>query len=377
MDRCDVLVVGGGPAGSSCAWKLSQAGLDVIVADKSQFPRDKVCAGWVTPAVWQELDLDRDDYRQGRTLQPITRFATGMMFETPLETAYDHEVSYAIRRCEFDDYLLRRSAASLRLGISFRSLRRDDDAWIFNDSIRARVVVGAGGHFCPIARQFSKQEDSESSPQRKMGVVLAQESELEMTQEQQQRCTVLPDRPELYFYPDLKGYAWVVRKGSFINIGVGREDEPHLSAYAQQFFDWLIQSQKIPRDLAYRPHGHAYRLQASTPEMPLIEGVLLIGDSLGLAVPESGEGIRPAVESGLIAASCILETQNEPAQTLSQLYQARIRARFSRKAFGCSMFSDSPVRRFLARQLMRSRRFTRHVLLDRWFLGSHQPLTAG
>lgn len=42
MENCDVLIVGGGPAGSSCAWSLSRAGIDVIVVDKEEFPRHKV-----------------------------------------------------------------------------------------------------------------------------------------------------------------------------------------------------------------------------------------------------------------------------------------------------------------------------------------------
>ena len=45
MDTCDALIVGGGPAGSTCAWKLRQAGLDVVVMDAAVFPRDKLCAG--------------------------------------------------------------------------------------------------------------------------------------------------------------------------------------------------------------------------------------------------------------------------------------------------------------------------------------------
>lgn len=49
MRTCDVLIVGGGPAGSACAWRLRQANLSVIVADASTFPRDKTCAGWITP----------------------------------------------------------------------------------------------------------------------------------------------------------------------------------------------------------------------------------------------------------------------------------------------------------------------------------------
>ena len=60
MDSCDVLIVGGGPAGSSCAWKLARGGLDTIVLDKSCFPRHKVCGGWITPAVLSELDIEPD-----------------------------------------------------------------------------------------------------------------------------------------------------------------------------------------------------------------------------------------------------------------------------------------------------------------------------
>ena len=55
MTRCDVVIAGGGPAGSTCAWKLREAGLDVIVLDAASFPRDKVCAGWITPQVVSEV----------------------------------------------------------------------------------------------------------------------------------------------------------------------------------------------------------------------------------------------------------------------------------------------------------------------------------
>jgi len=80
MDSCDVLVVGGGPAGSTCAWKLCQAGLDVMVLDAAVFPRDKVCAGWVTPGVFRLLDLDPSEYRAtGLTIQDITGFRTSVM----------------------------------------------------------------------------------------------------------------------------------------------------------------------------------------------------------------------------------------------------------------------------------------------------------
>ena len=107
-ETCDVLVVGGGPAGSTCARQLLQAGLNVLVIDKQPFPRDKVCAGWITPAVVESLELDLDDYAKGRVMQPIRGFRIGTIGGAEAETRYDKAVSFGIRRCEFDHYLLRR-----------------------------------------------------------------------------------------------------------------------------------------------------------------------------------------------------------------------------------------------------------------------------
>ena len=64
----DVLIVGGGPAGASCAWALRQAGLDVVVLDQAQFPRDKVCAGWITPPVLTALGIDPQDYGMAKNM---------------------------------------------------------------------------------------------------------------------------------------------------------------------------------------------------------------------------------------------------------------------------------------------------------------------
>ena len=73
----EVLIVGGGPAGSTLARVLKQTGIEVAILDKAVFPRDKICAGWVTPAVMEELEIDLEDYAAHNVLQPIHGFRTG------------------------------------------------------------------------------------------------------------------------------------------------------------------------------------------------------------------------------------------------------------------------------------------------------------
>ena len=126
------------------------------------FPRDKVCAGWITPAVLAELDIDPDVYRDGRVLQPITGFRTGLVGGGDVETLYGRTVSFGILRCEFDQYVLQRAGARLGTGMPVTSLRRSGDHWIVNEQVRTPLVVGAGGHFCPVARVLNghRHEDS-------------------------------------------------------------------------------------------------------------------------------------------------------------------------------------------------------------------------
>src|SRR5262245_59162582 len=157
MDSCDVLIVGGGPAGSSCAWGLRNSGLDVLILDKSSFPRPKVCGGWITPSVLQVLEIDPAVYAQGHLLQPIEAFALSCIGQDATTVSYGEPVSYGIRRSEFDHFLLQRSGARLRDGVSIAKIERSGDGWIINGEFRARLLIGAGGHFCPVARLFKKK----------------------------------------------------------------------------------------------------------------------------------------------------------------------------------------------------------------------------
>lgn len=368
MDSCEVLIVGGGPAGSTCAWALRNRGCDVVVMDKATFPRDKVCAGWITPAVLDELSINPHNYAADRVLQPITGFRTGMIGGATVLTEYSRVVSYGIRRCELDHFLLQRCGARLQLGDAFRSARQASGEWIVNDSLRAKWLIGAGGHFCPVARQFSEAALPNNAP---APVILAQEVEFEMTDEQQFACDVTGTHPELYFCPDLKGYGWVFRKGNVINIGLGREHETRLSEHVAAFCDFLHARGRIRFELPTRFHGHAYRLRTQVPRVSA-SNVLLIGDAAGLASSHSGEGIRPAIESGLLAASALLES-NDPKIVADQ-YVTRLQARMRLgHADSSSHWLPSAVRTWFGQMLLRNHWFTRHVVLDRWFLDIKQP----
>ncbi|MGD0130689.1 MAG: NAD(P)/FAD-dependent oxidoreductase [Bryobacteraceae bacterium] len=370
MDACDVLIVGGGPAGSSCAWGLVGSGLDVRILDRQTFPRDKVCGGWITPQVLSELEIDPDEYGRARVLQPITAFRTGWIGGPALDTNYNKTVSYGIRRREFDDYLLRRSGARLMAPAALTSLRRDDGGWVVNDGIRARLVVGAGGHFCPVAKLTGAKPSRENA-------VVAQETEFEMDARQQAACRVRPDTPELYFCADLKGYGWCFRKNNFLNIGLGRMDQHRLSEHVAAFVHWLKSTGRTSFDVPSALLGHAYLLYGFSERKVIDEGILLIGDAAGLAYQQSGEGIRPAIESGLLAAQAIVEAHGDYSREslggYGKLLARRLGASGQDWASRIGQRLPAAWIGAVGRRLLGARWFVRDVVIDRWFLHANEP----
>jgi len=373
METCDALIVGGGPAGSSCAWKLQQAGLDVVVVDRAAFPRDKVCAGWITPQVVADLRIDVDEYRRGRTFQPITGFRTGLIDgSTEVETAYGRPVSFGIRRCEFDDYLLRRSGARLQLGAPITGIRRNDVQWVVNDSIKARMLVGAGGHFCPVAQHLNPVL-------RGAPLVAAQEVEFRIDPREAASFTTAAESPELFFYPDLTGYGWCFRKQDHLNVGIGRLNRRSLPKEAADFVAFLKARRKIPADASWRWRGHAYLLSDPPRRRVAAEGVLLVGDAAGLAYPQSGEGIRPAIESGLLAAATIVEANGRYTRDRLESYNSDLGQRLGLRSAPRLVpgARGSGLAALLAPRLLDMPWFVRNLLLDRWFLHAHEPALAG
>ena len=370
MDTCDVLIVGGGPAGSSCAWRLRQSGLDVVVLDKQVFPRDKVCGGWITPAVLSELGIDAYEYAQRRVCQPILGFRTGCIGGEMIETNFGATVSYGIRRREFDEYLLRRSGARLLEGVDLKRLERRHGEWVANGGLRARLVVGAGGHFCPVARLTGAKSRGES-------VVVAQEAEFEMDEQQRAGCAVSPEIPELYFCADFKGYGWCFRKQNFLNVGLGRMDQHRLSEHVAVFLRFLKAAGRLSFEVPHALLGHAYLLHDASTRKIADDGMLLIGDAAGLAYSQSGEGIRPAIESGLLAANAILAAHGTYDRGALEVYRKLLATRFgtSGEHWTTKVGRHLPSRltQSLGERLLGMRWFARDVVINRWFLHAGEP----
>ncbi|HEX2139026.1 MAG TPA: NAD(P)/FAD-dependent oxidoreductase, partial [Woeseiaceae bacterium] len=156
MQQADAVIVGGGPAGSTCAWKLKQAGLDVLVLDKVGFPRTKLCAGWVTPQVVDDLEIDVAHYPH--------RFLTfeRLEFNWRRLKFRKRTIQHSIRRFEFDDWLLRRSGARV-LTHKVKRIEQRGERFVVDDRFECDYLVGAGGTSCPVYRHFFHDESPRDS----------------------------------------------------------------------------------------------------------------------------------------------------------------------------------------------------------------------
>ena len=372
MTSFDVLIVGGGPAGATCAWALRRAGLDVLVRDRARFPREKPCAGWVTPGVFRMLELDPAEYSAGgRTCQAIRGFVVGREGGHAVQTRFPDVVSHGICRREFDAFLLERSGARVDSGRPVTSIHRDAAGWVLDERYRAPLLIGAGGHFCPVARVLGARPGSGEA------AIIAQEVEYRLDPASAAVCPVDPELPELTFCRDLRGYGWCFRKGDVLNVGLGRwgASGERLGAHVAEFLSALVRRGRIPGLPPRRMTGHAYVPARVTSRRLLDDGVMLVGDSAGTAYPESGEGIAPAIESALMAATTAIEAGGHYQSARLESYRRRICARFGKPAqkLRVPALALTPWLLPVAGLLLSQGWFSREIVMKRWFLHAMLP----
>lgn len=358
--RADVVVVGAGPAGSAAATFLAQAGRDVVLLEKSTFPRDKVCGDALTPRAVQALrTLGLHDEAEGTPAgwarqDGLRMYGGGVVLELPWPELDDFPAhSVTATRSVFDQTLARHAEANgARLWqategvtpvwltaaeqrVSGVAYQRVDGS---HGVVRAPVVIAADGNASRMAVAADRHRDRSRpmsvairayyrSPRAAMDVM---EGYLEMRVPPEQ--TGNTDRParrpsngangaggangvsgshgdagEL-----LPGYGWIFPlDDGLVNVGWGLLDSSaHFRStnYRAVLERWVA---GLPEEWELTPDTMEGRPRSASLPMahnrrPMVDrGLVLIGDAAGMVNPFNGEGISYAIEAGAFAADAV------------------------------------------------------------------------
>ncbi|MGE3336112.1 MAG: NAD(P)/FAD-dependent oxidoreductase [Rhodospirillaceae bacterium] len=290
-DEFDVVVVGGGPAGSTAAYTAATLGLRTCLVDRQIFPREKLCGGLVTPrtrTLFEEIH---------RTTLPETLF-----FSSDLVTFFSDAkwlaqpdpycTLYFTMRKEFDAHLLglaEQAGAMVRVGHGVESIDRSDKRVTLSNgsSVRYRVLIGADGVHSIVAKTLFGSSFNNDT----IGFGL----EVEVPRE---RLPNQSNAVEIDFGAARWGYGWVFPKHKTFTIGVGgiHRLNPDLKARFEAYLEikhLALSEFKVKGQ--YIPFGDYRRVPGSA-------DILLCGDAAGVVDPITGEGIAYALQTGHHAA---------------------------------------------------------------------------
>jgi geranylgeranyl reductase family protein len=323
-ERHDVLVVGGGPAGSAAGFWLAKSGHDVCVLERKAFPRDKTCGDGLTPrAVHQLRDIGLEPAIAARHHRHdgLRAEAHGITLELPWP---DHPVfpsyGYVVRRRDLDRMVAEQAAgagAALRESSeALRPLTRDglvtgalvkDKASGETREIHARYVVVADGSLSRFGRALGTARNK-AYPQ---GIAIRGYFESPRSADPWiESCLDVHDRDGR----SLPGYGWIFPLGDgTINVGIGL-----LSTYkgyrdvntTHLMNEWAATAPERwgidPGAMLAPPTGG--RLPMAGSVNPKVgPNWLIVGDAAGSINPFNGEGIDYAYETARMAADLIDE----------------------------------------------------------------------
>ena len=346
-DDADVIVVGAGPAGSTAAYYLAQAGLNVLLIEKSRFPRDKVCGDGLTPRAVKSLvamgvDVSQEaGWLRNKGLRVI---GGGLRLELDWPELSSYPGYGLVRtRASLDEQLARRAQAAgakLLEGTTVTGPVLDDDGRITGveaspepqDSIKqrsksdnaerglgssrtytARVVVAADGNSSrlSVAMGLSKRDD------RPMGVaVRTYYTSPRHDDDYLESWLDLWDGDRL-----LPGYGWIFGMGDGTsNVGLGLLNTSQ--AFGHTDYRALLQRwlRSMPEEWGYTEENRTEPVRGAALPMGFNRtphyhrGLLLAGDAAGMVNPFNGEGIAYAMESGEILARVVAQALARPSR---------------------------------------------------------------
>jgi menaquinone-9 beta-reductase len=311
MKDFDAVIVGAGPAGSATAIALAQRGYAVVLVDKQEFPREKLCGDFVNPSNWpifRELGVEERVLAQPHAA--VTGFrltsCSGAEAESALSTENRRMVGLGIRRAQLDQLLLERAGeagATIRTGCRIERLLRNGQEWRFatstDETWRAKLLVGADGRNSWIAQRLGMNSKAVMHG-RSIGF--------------QARLTcpgAAYNKVEIHLFPG--GYAGVIGLGDgTINLCLSIDKQKLPTERLGEFLltKWLPQNPHLKKLLHRSTSAGEFR--SAYPvyfrrRRCVTNGALLVGDAARVSEPVTGEGLYFAMRSGLLAA----ETSDE------------------------------------------------------------------
>jgi geranylgeranyl reductase family protein len=346
-DDADVIVVGAGPSGSAAAYYLAQAGLSVLLIEKSRFPRDKVCGDGLTPRAVRSLvamGLDVSEEAGWLRNKGLRVIGGGMRLELDWPELSSWPGYGLVRtRASLDEQLARRAqAAGAKLlegttvtgplldgegrivGVETtaateekpKARSRSDNSERVSGSTagyRARVVVAADGNSSrlSVAMGLRKRDD------RPMGVaVRTYYTSPRHDDDYLESWLDLWDGDRL-----LPGYGWIFGMGDGTsNVGLGllnTSDAFGKTDYRELLKRWL---RSMPEEWGYVEENRTEPVRGAALPMGFNRtphyhrGLLLAGDAAGMVNPFNGEGIAYALESGEILARVVAQAIARPTR---------------------------------------------------------------
>ncbi len=336
MEQCrQVVVVGAGPAGSAVAYFLGRSGKDVLLLDKSGFPRDKICGDAVGPRALRVLremglldELACEAHRAGQVVVRAPNHRATPAAVPSAGAGLDHII--VIPRLKLDHAILRRALAA---GAEFREARVEG---LVTGNGAVRGVRLSGG--ARVRADLTVLATGAATPLvKEAGLLPSPPSFIHAVRRYYQDIERLEPRLELYLdHVDLPGYGWVFPTGAgSANVGVGYSGR---DAWLPRVgLERFLSSHPRLQSLLSRARGsgpaRAYPLRVDFPRGAVTgNGILTVGEAAGLVNPITGEGIDYALESGQLAAEAISEAVSAGfplSRRCLRPYRDRLHARFA------------------------------------------------